>query len=128
MAKVKKEEAPNRIIEIQLGENFYQVLKDRYSFNLFKRNGQGNMASMGSYPSTFGRTLEIILDDATRKSSTEVQSIREYINEIRSIYDQLREVKAEWQVIGKKSSDGSLGIPELPPIEESVEEEEEDEF
>lgn len=128
MARVKKEETPNRVIGIPLGENYYEVLKDRYSFSISKRNGPGNMVPMGLFPSTFGRALEVILNDVSKTSSTEIQTIREYINEIRSIYDLLREVKAEWQIMDKKPSDGSLGIPELPPIEEQVEEEEEDEF
>lgn len=128
MARKSISESTKRVIAFTLGENDYEVQKDQFSFTVFKRNGAGNMQTMMIYPSTFGRALEIILNDATKKSVSEVQTIRQYINEIRSIYDLLREVKAEWQIIDKKPSDGSLGIPELPPIEEQVEEEEEDEF
>ena len=114
---VKNESSNNRVIGITLGQDYYQVVKDKFSFNIFKRNGPGNMQPMGVYPSTFGRTLEFILDDASRKTDQEVQTIREYINDIRSIYDQLREVKASWQLAGNKDGD-DLGIPELPPLRE----------
>lgn len=135
MAKATKVNRLDKKIVITLGENHYEVLKDKLSFSIHKRNGPGNMSPMGLYPSTFGRALEMILNDAVNKSSSEVQTIREYLNEVRSIYDQLRAVKAQWQDADNPVfDDGSLGIPKLPdPVSEEPEcepkeEEDDDEF
>lgn len=84
-----------------------------------------------AYPSTFGRSLEIVLtESASKVTDKESQTIREYINELRSLYDQLREVKASWQIVGSKD-DNNLNIPPLTEIDsqpEEVEEEEDDIF